>query len=455
MTEKVIKMDFYNHLEKELNQIKNDNLYRDFKMLSSKPDAYVEYKGNKVLQMSSNNYLGLAGDPRITSAVIKAVEKYGVGSTGSRLISGTHKLHTELEEKLAELKETEKALVFSTGYTANIGAISALLTEKDAVYSDELNHASIIDGIKLSRANKFIYKHCDTQNLERLLEENHKKYRFNVIITDSVFSMDGDIAPLKEIVDLKEKFNAVLFLDEAHAFGIYGEKGQGLAHELGLNHKIDIQMGTLSKAAGSEGGYICGKSELIEYLRNKARSFIFSTAPSIPAIAASIKAVEIIGSDFELRKRLWENIGYFSSVIAKSEATKQSIQLTSKCYPEGFSPKDLSDNENSLLDRSPPSSGIFNPQSGFPASLRMTRGLGMTEELARTKRQQSAIFCIKFDDIEKTLQISQELLEKHHIMASCIRPPTVKTPRIRLCTMALHTKQDLDYVLEKLSLFHN
>jgi glycine C-acetyltransferase len=411
-------MNFYEHLKTELNNLKNDNLYREFKVLSTKSGAYTEYNGKKVLQMSSNNYLGLAGDPRLTEAAIKAVEKYGVGSTGSRLISGTHKLHIELEEKLAELKETESAIVFSTGYAANLGAISALLTENDAVYSDELNHASIIDGIKLSGTNKFIYKHCDTHDLERLLEENHKKYRFNVIITDSVFSMDGDTAPLQEIVELKEKYGAVLFLDEAHSFGIYGKKGQGLAHELGLNNKIDIQMGTLSKAAGSEGGYICGKSELINYLRNKSRSFIFSTAPSIPAIAASIKAVEIIGSDFELRKKLWENIEYFQAGLNK---------LTTKCHSEGFSPKNLSSNENSQKDR-------------FFASL------GMTE---------SAIFCIKFDDIQKTLQISQDLLEKHNIMASCIRPPTVKTPRIRLCTMALHTKHDLEYVLEKLALFHN
>jgi len=418
-------MNFYEHLETELNQIKTDNLYRDFKALSSKPDAYVEYKGNKVLQMSSNNYLGLAGDLRITEAVIKAVEKYGMGSTGSRLISGTHKLHTEIEEKLAELKGTEKAIVFSTGYAANIGAISALLTEKDAVYSDELNHASIIDGIKLARTNKFIYKHCDTQDLERLLEENHKKYRFNVIITDSVFSMDGDIAPLKEIVSLKEKYNAVLFLDEAHAFGIYGEKGQGLAHELGLNDKIDIQMGTLSKAAGSEGGYICGKSELIEYLRNKSRSFIFSTAPSIPAIAASIKAVEIIGSDNELREKLWKNIEYFQTVLNK---LSNSIVIASDQRERG---------------------NLFGQQSQIDCHVSASRLLAMTNEAPK-----SAIFCIKFDDIEKTLQISQELLEKHHIMASCIRPPTVKTPRIRLCTMALHTKQDLDYVLEKLSLFY-
>lgn len=378
-------MNFYEFLNQNITELKKTNLYRNLKTLSSKSAAYVEYNGKHVLQMSSNNYLGLAGDTRISEAAVKAVKKYGVGSTGSRLISGTHKLHTELEEKLADFKETEKAIVFSTGYAANLGTISALLTAQDAVYSDELNHASIIDGIRLSGTNKFIYKHCDVEDLQRLLEENHKKYRFNVIITDSVFSMDGDIVPLKEIVSLKEKYNAVLYLDEAHAFGIYGGHGQGLAHKLGLNHKVDIQMGTLSKAAGSEGGYICGKSEPIEYLKNKARSFVFSTAPSIPAIAASIKAIEIIRSDYELREKLWENIEHFNT------------------------------------------------------------GLKMNNN--------SPIFCIKFDDIEQTLRISDELLEKHNIMASCIRPPTVKTPRIRLCVSAMHSKQDLDYVLEKLVLF--
>jgi len=383
-------MNFYKHLQSELDLIKIDNLYRDFRIFSSKPGACVEYNGKKILQMSSNNYLGLACDERLIQAVIRAAEKYGIGSTGSRLLSGTHKLHTELEEKLSELKETEKAIVFSTGYAANLGAISAFFNEKDAVYSDELNHAGIIDGIKLSRANKFIYKHCDVNDLESLLEENHKKFRFNVIITDSIFSMDGDRAPLKQIIDLKEKYNALIYLDEAHAFGIYGEKGQGLAHELNLNDKIDIHMGTLSKAAGSEGGYIAGKAELIDYLRNKSRSFIFSTAPSIPVTAASIKAVEVIRDDFGLRKKLHENIKYFKQGLSRLN-----------------------------LDVIP---------------------------------SESAIFCLKLDNIQKAVDISNELLEKHSIMASCIRPPTVKTPRIRLCVSALHTKQDLDYVLEKLAI---
>ena len=233
-----------------------------------------------------------------------------------------------------------------------------------------------------------------------------------MIISDSIFSMDGDIAPLKEIVAIKERYGAVLFLDEAHAFGIYGRNGQGLAHELGLNNKIDIQMGTLSKAAGSEGGYICGKSDIIDYLRNKSRSFVFSTAPSIPSTAASIKAVEVIGSDFGLRKKLWENIDYFKTglnKIAIASSNLSKLKHSTDCHVEPFT------------------------------------------RLAITKKAESAIFCIKFDDIEKTLEFSNKLLEKHAIIASCIRPPTVKKPIIRLCTMALHSKQDLDYVLEKLS----
>jgi len=381
-------MDFYKYIKNSLGEIKEQNLYREFKVLSYKPGAYCKYGDKKILQMSSNNYLGLAGDSRLAEAAIKAVEKYGTGSTGSRLITGTHELHIRLEEKIAKLKGTESALVFSTGYAANLGGISALFGEHDAVYSDELNHASIIDGIKLSKTNKFIYKHSDMQHLEDLLEKNHHKYRFNIIITDSIFSMDGDRAPLKKIVELKEKYGAILFLDEAHAFGVFGEKGQGLAHELGLNHKIDIQMGTLSKAAGSEGGYIAGKREIIEFINNRARSFIFSTAPSIPAIAASIRAVEIIDQDFALRKRLHENISYFKSLL-----TRENIE---------FLPSD------------------------------------------------SAIFCIRFESVGRTLYISQKLLQDYKIMASAIRPPTVKDPRIRLCIMALHSKEDLDHAVRSL-----
>lgn len=335
----------------------------------------------EILQFSSNNYLGLAGDERLKEAVIEAVRQYGVGSTGSRLISGTHKLHVELEERLAELKGTERALVFSTGYAANLGTLSAILSEQDAVYSDQLNHASIIDGIRLSRARKYIYKHCDTQGLENLLLANSHKHRLNLIITDSIFSMDGDRAPLKEIAALKKKYNALLFVDEAHSFGIYGPNGQGLAHEMGVNDDIDIQMGTLSKAAGSEGGYIAGSSELIEYLINRSRSFIYSTAPSIPAIAASIMAVEIIREGHDMRQKLYENIKYLNQ---------------------------------------------------------------------RLNPSQSPIFYKEFGSIEQMLRVSEELLNKYNIEATAIRPPTVATPRIRLSTTALHTKEDIDYLIEGL-----
>lgn len=287
--------------------LEKNNLYR--KLRVNNPAA---------LQFSTNDYLGLAGDERLKEAVIEAVKQYGVGSTGARLVSGTHRLHVQLEEKIAELKGTERALVFSTGYAANLGALSAILTEQDAVYSDQLNHASIIDGIRLARADKFIYKHCDTADLERLISENYDKYRLNLIVTDSIFSMDGDRAPLKEIVQIKKKYGAVLFVDEAHAFGVYGPNGQGLAHELGVNSDIDIQMGTLSKAAGSEGGYIAGSSELIEYLINKSRSFIYSTAPSIPAIAGSIKAVEIIKDAHDLRQKLYDNIEFLKFRLERS-----------------------------------------------------------------------------------------------------------------------------------------
>ncbi len=382
-------MNFYEFLTENIEQIKHSKLYRRLRSFSSHSGPYVKYNGKKVIQVSSNNYLGLAGDVRLQKAVSEAVKKYGVGSTGSRLISGTHELHTFLEEQIAEFKGTERAIVFSSGYNANLGTLSALLGEDDAVYSDELNHASIIDGIRLSKAQKFIYKHCDVDDLKRLLSENHYKHRLNVIVTDSVFSMDGDRAPLKEIAKLKETFGAVLFVDEAHSFGVYGPRGEGLVHELGIADKVDIQMGTLSKAAGSKGGYIAGSSELIEYLTNKSRSFIYSTAPAIPSIAASIEAIEIIKKAHNLRKSLYKNINYFKKRLEE--------------YDFNMIPSE------------------------------------------------SAIFCLKFDNIDETCRISEQLLDKYNIMASAIRPPTVIIPRIRFCTMALHEKTDLDYIVYSLA----
>jgi 8-amino-7-oxononanoate synthase len=382
-------MSFQEFLSENIKQIKCSNLYRRFKVLSACSGAYVNYNGRKVLQVSSNNYLGLAGDKRIQKAVIEAVKQYGVGSTGSRLTTGTHELHAKLEEKIAQLKGTESAIVFSSGYDTNVGVLSAILSEHDAVYSDRLNHASIIDGIRLSRADKFVYDHCNMLELERMLRHNKGKYRLNLVVTDSIFSMDGDRAPLEELVQLRAAYGAVLYVDEAHSFGIYGQNGEGLVHELGLSQKIDIQMGTLSKAAGSTGGYIAGNKELIDYLTNSARSFIYSTAPTIPAVAASIKAIELIESEYKLREKLHRNIKYFKKRLKEAN-----------------------------LDVIP---------------------------------SDSAIFCINVATSEAACKISEELLNKYDILAVAIRPPTVPTPRIRLCLMAQHSEDDLDYLVKALS----
>jgi len=390
------KPDFKDFLGTKLSKLAEDGLYRNLSTISRSKPPYVIYNGKKVVQMSSNDYLNLSNDERLIEAAVRAAQKYGIGSTGSRLISGTHPLHTELEEKIAALKNTERALVFSTGYAANYGCLTALLTDKDAVYSDELNHASIIDGIKTSKAEKFIYKHSSAEELERLLSENSHKYRLNLIVTDSIFSMDGDRALLAEIAALKEKYGAVLMIDDAHAFGIYGSNGEGLGHELGIQDKIDIHMGTLSKAAGSEGGYIAGSKELIEYLINKSRSFIYSTAPSIPSIAASIKAVEIIKTDKHLREKLHKNINYF--------------------------------------------------KTGFEAiKIRNNINIGSCE---------SAIFCVKIPDSGRTMDLSAGLLEEYGIIAAAIRPPTVRDSRLRVTVSAAHEFSHLEYFLDKLCLLN-
>lgn len=385
--------NFYEIIESELNDKKNKRLFRELKENSYSQGAWVNVGNKKLLQFCSNDYLGLSKDNRIFKAIAVALEKYGNGSTGSRLITGTHPLHLELEKKISSLKNTQASLVYSCGYSANVGLISALVNENDAVYSDELNHASIIDGIKLSKANKYIYKHNNIEHLEALLAENTHKNRLNLIITDSIFSMDGDRAPLKEIVRLKNKYNCILYVDEAHAFGIYGKKGEGLVGEYNLCNDVEIQMGTLSKAIGSDGGYVSGKKVLVDYLVNKSRSFIYSTAPSISTVSASLKALEIIENENELRNILFSNIEYFSNNL-------KSV---------------LKDKNLNLLP------------------------------------QDSAIFAIEFGDAEKTLKIAYNLNERFNIQAVAIRPPTVKKPVIRFTLSALHTKKDIDYLLTCLS----
>ncbi len=293
---------FVQFLKNELDIIKEKKRYRFLRTISSKPDFSITINSKKVLNLCSNNYLGLAGHPQLIEAEIEACKKYGVGSTGSRLITGTMELHTLLEEKVARFKNCEKAILFNTGYMANIGILTSLTNEKDAIFSDEYNHASIVDGCKMSKATKFIYSHCNLEHLESLLKKA-SKFRNRIIVTDSVFSMDGDIAPLPDIVFLAEKYNAFIMTDDAHATGILGRNGSGSAEFFNLKDKIDIQMGTFGKALGTFGAYVAGRKELIDFLINKSRPLIYTTAMPPGTIGATIKALEIVQSEEGKRRR--------------------------------------------------------------------------------------------------------------------------------------------------------
>lgn len=298
-----------NFFQNEIESLKKKNLFRIPKVISSINGAEIEIEGKKYINFSSNNYLGLADSPLLKKAAIEGIEKYGAGAGASRLISGTLQLHRELEGKIAEFKGEEDAIVFSTGYMANIGVISSLVSAGDAVIVDRLNHASIIDGARLSRAKIFVYPHCDTCHLKKVLKKA-VKFRKRLVITDTLFSMDGDIAPLSEILRLCRKYESLLMVDEAHATGVFGERGSGLVEEFGLSNKIDIVMGTLSKALGSLGGYIAGKKDIIEYLRQKARAFIYTTALPPSSAASSLAAIEYVEKNRRERQRYRKKIEY-------------------------------------------------------------------------------------------------------------------------------------------------
>ena len=274
------------------------------------PRAVVE--GREVVVLASNNYLNLANDPRLKRAAIEAMEKYGWGPGAVWAIAGYHEILAELEKKIAEFKRTEAGIFFPTGFAANAGTIPALVDQGDLILSDQLNHGSIIDGIRLSRAEKIIYNHCDVVDLEDKLRKNRDKYNKVLIVTDAVFSMDGDIAPLRDIAKLAEEFNAVLYVDDAHGDGVLGD-GRGTPAHLGVEDKVDIHMGTFSKALGSSGGMIGSDREIIEYIRNRARTWLLSTGPPPAVVAANIKAIEIVMSPEgnERIRRLHANAEYF------------------------------------------------------------------------------------------------------------------------------------------------
>jgi len=303
-------------IEEFLEEIKEKNQFRVLQPASFRKEGRIHFQDKEYFDFSSNDYLGLAGHPALKEASIKAIEKFGTGSCASRLLSGDLKIHHNLEEKTAQLKSKESALVFNCGYQANTGIISSLCKAGDAVFSDRLNHASILDGILLSGARLFRFRHNDAEHLESLLKKQAGKFRNRLIVTETIFSMDGDRAPLKEIVSLKDKYNCKIMVDEAHATGVFGQDGSGVVAEDGLAESIDLIMGTFGKALGSFGAYIAGSKKLIEYLINTCRSFIYSTALPPSVIAANLESIELLKTEPFRREVLLENARYFRSELA-------------------------------------------------------------------------------------------------------------------------------------------
>ncbi len=305
----------YSWLRKSLHTIHKANWYRSVKAISGLSGTIVELSGREVVNFASNNYLGLAGDERLIEAAVAATREYGTGSTGSRLLSGHRELHRELERAIASLKQTEDALVFSSGYLANLGVISTIVSQKDVIFSDAYNHSSIKKGAKLSGATVIDYQHCDINDLQQKLLRYRLQYRRCLIATDSVFSMDGDLCPLPDLVKLANEFDCMLLVDEAHATGVMGTTGAGCVEHFNCTGTELIQVGTLSKALGSLGGYVAGSADLIDFLRNRAASWIYTTGLSPADTAAALAAIEIVKSEPAIRQQLWNNINYLKEKL--------------------------------------------------------------------------------------------------------------------------------------------
>jgi len=309
-------MGKYQFIEQALQDLREQGLYNIIRTIESSIGAWVVVEGKRALNMCSNNYLGFADDERLCTAAKDAIDKYGVGPGAVRSIAGTMSLHSELEERLAEFKRTEAALSVQSGLNTNLATIPLLMGKGDVIFTDELNHASIIDGCRLTKAKRVIFPHCDVAALQRLLEEN-KEIEKKMIITDGVFSMDGDLAPLPGIVEVAEEYGAMVMVDDAHGEGVLGHHGRGIVDHFGLHGRVDIEAGTMSKAFGAVGGYIAGSADIVEYLRQRARPFLFSSAATPPDVAACIAAIEILQeSDMPVRK-LWENTEYFKAGLVE------------------------------------------------------------------------------------------------------------------------------------------
>jgi glycine C-acetyltransferase len=301
----------------ELTDLKEAGLYTQIRTLGSAQGAWLVVDGRRTLNFSSNNYLGLANHPRLLKAAVEAMKEYGLGPAAVRSIAGTMNLHLDLEERLADFKGVKAAITFQSGYNANLATIPALVGKGDAIFSDELNHASIIDGCRLSGAKIFRYANCDVADLQRLLGEHRTNFNHAMVITDGVFSMDGDIAPLDKILNVSRQFDTILMVDDAHGEGVLGRGGRGIVDQFGLHGKVDVEVGTLSKAFGVVGGVVAGDPLVVEWLRQRGRSFLFSSAMTVPDVAACLAAVDILEESTELVDRLWENTRYFKDEMRR------------------------------------------------------------------------------------------------------------------------------------------
>jgi glycine C-acetyltransferase len=306
------------HLTAALNELRAKGTYFKLRVLEDQQAPVCRYDGKQVINLASNNYLGLANHPRLIQAAMDATRTYGVGSGAVRTIAGTMRIHMELEERIARFKNVEACVVFQSGFAANAGTVSAILGKEDFILSDELNHASIIDGARLSRANIRVFRHKDIAHCEQLLQELADEPGRKLVITDGVFSMDGDIGPVDKLAALAEKYGAIMMVDDAHASGVLGRNGRGSVDHFGMHGKVDVQVGTLSKAIGALGGYVCGSRDLIEYLYHRARPFLFSTSHP-PAVAATcLAAFDILEKEPDRILRLWANTRYFQGELRRA-----------------------------------------------------------------------------------------------------------------------------------------
>ncbi|MEL6899429.1 MAG: 8-amino-7-oxononanoate synthase [Cyanobacteria bacterium J06606_4] len=383
--------DSYHWIQKSLKTIHKANWHRSVLPIQGLPGPVVTLQGRQMVNLASNDYLGLAGESLLRERAIAAIETYGTGATGSRLLSGHRALHGELEQAIAQLKGTEAAIVFSSGYLANLGTITAIVNPRDLILTDEYNHSSLQNGAALSGAHVLTYAHCDLLDLEAKLRQHRASYRRALILTDAVFGMDGDACPLPQILDLADECEAMVMIDEAHSAGVLGVRGAGCAEHFGCSHRPMIQMGTLSKAFASLGGYVAGSAELIDFLRNRAPSWVYTTGLSPADTAAALGAI--------------------------AQLNQQPYRLTqlhqNACY--------LAQQLDHLLAELPSS---------------------QTQQLKRLPTD-SAIVCLQVKDAVTVLALGQQL-GAQDIFVSAVRPPTVPISRLRMSVMATHTTDHLD-----------